>query len=487
MSLTKQQEILLIEDDPPLARVYELYLKEEPYQVVHVGTGKEALDSIRKCPPEGIVLDLHLPDMDGLEILKFIQEQSIQTPVVVITANGSIKTAVEAMRHGAADFVLKPFNADRLVFTLRHALERRQLKRIVDTFKDDLDRHEYCNFVGSSLPMQAVYKTIDKAAASKATVFITGDSGTGKEVCAEAIHQQSQRSTKPFIALNCAAIPKDLIESEIFGHVKGAFTGAIAARNGAAALADGGTLFLDEICEMIPELQVKLLRFLQSGCFHKVGSSETESVDVRIVCATNRNPWQEIKAGRFREDLYYRLHVIPVHLPPLAERDSDTIKIAEHFLHKFSAEEGKGFKSFSPETIDLLSNFGWPGNVRQVQNVIRNIVVLNDGDVVTVEMLPLDSMTELSSGLPATGSEAKTQKAMPGPSEAMSPVSAAAPSKAIKPMWQVEREKIEEAIQACDGNVPRAAALLELSPSTIYRRLKEAEEKEPENFAQTDN
>jgi len=399
--------------------------------------------------------------------------------VVVITANGSIKTAVEAMRHGAADFVLKPFNADRLVFTLRHALERRQLERIVDTFKDDLDRHEYCGFVGSSLPMQAVYKTIDKAAASKATVFITGDSGTGKEVCAEAIHRQSQRANKAFIALNCAAIPKDLIESEIFGHVKGAFTGAQTARDGAATLADGGTLFLDEVCEMAPALQVKLLRFLQTGSFQKVGSSQTESVDIRIVCATNRTPWEEVQAGRFREDLYYRLHVIPVHLPPLAERDGDVIEIAEHFLHKFAAEEGNGLKSFSPEAINILSNFGWPGNVRQVQNVVRNIVVLNDGEEVTAEMVPMTMDMENASE-PSGKQQALASPLLVSEQHVEPPVEIAR----IKPMWQVEHEKIEEAIQACGGNVPRAAALLELSPSTLYRRLKDAETKQTENLIQ---
>ncbi len=469
MTKKNRQQILLIEDDPSLAEVYELYLNDEPYQVVHVGTGKDALDAMRESPPEGIVLDLHLPDMNGLEILQYLQDQATQIPVVVITANGSIKTAVEAMRHGAADFVLKPFTADRLIFTLRHALERQQLERIVDTFKDDLDRNEYCGFVGSSLPMQAVYKTIDKAASSKATVFISGDSGTGKEVCAEAIHRKSQRTASPFIALNCAAIPNDLIESEMFGHVKGAFTGALAARDGAATLANGGTLFLDEICEMDPSLQVKLLRFLQTGTFQKVGSSKTESVDTRFVCATNRNPWEEVQAGRFREDLYYRLHVVPIHLPPLMERDMDVIKIAEHFLHQFSVEEGKGFKSISPEAIDMLSSFGWPGNVRQVQNVIRNIVVLNDGDEVTADMLPVESMTELSLSLSASRPEA-----------AVPPMSVVTPMEEvkIKPMWRVEREKIKEAVQACDGNVPRAAALLELSPSTVYRRIRNIEDED---------
>ena len=482
MTRKNQQRILLIEDDPPLAQVYQEYLKGEPYRITHVETGREGLRAIRKSPPDGIILDLHLPDMDGLEILKFIQEQSIQTSVVVITANGSIKTAVEAMRYGAADFVLKPFNADRLVFTLRHALERRQLERIVETFKEDLDQKEYCGFIGSSLAMQAVYRVIGRAAASKATVFITGDSGTGKEVAAEALHYQGSRRDKPFIALNCGAIPKDLIESEIFGHVKGAFTGAVAARKGAAALADGGTLFLDEICEMDVELQVKLLRFLQTGSFQKVGSAETEKVDLRVIAATNRNPWEEVEAGRFREDLYYRLHVIPVHLPPLADRDGDVIEIAEHFLRRFAAEEGKDFQSFSPQAISLRSDYDWPGNVRQVQNVVRNIVVLNDGGVVETKVVRGASKAG-SGGAQARGkreqepvcprvvAECRTEKEIPAGGD-MRPASGLG----MRPMWRVEREMIGEAIRACDGNVPRAAALLELSPSTVYRRLRDFED-----------
>ena len=490
MTRKNQQRILLIEDDPPLARVYQEYLKSEPYRITHVETGREGLRAIRKSPPDGIILDLHLPDMDGLEILKTIQEQAIPTSVVVITANGSINTAVEAMRLGAADFVLKPFNADRLVFTLRHALERRQLEQIVEAFKDDLDRQEYCGFIGSSLAMQAVYRVIGRAATSKATVFITGDSGTGKEVAAEAFHYQSSRKDKPFIALNCGAIPKDLIESEIFGHVKGAFTGAVAAREGAAALADGGTLFLDEICEMDVDLQVKLLRFLQTGSFQKVGSSETEKVDLRVIAATNRNPWEEVEAGRFREDLYYRLHVIPVHLPPLADRDGDVIEIAEHFLRQFSAEEGKDFQSFSAEAVALLSDYDWPGNVRQVQNVVRNIVVLNDGGVVGTEMFP----EPLKSWSGDVQEPAKLQQGPISPrlmadflNEKESPAAgntAPASGFPIRPMWQVEREMIEEAIRACGGNVPRAAALLELSPSTVYRRLRDFEDSVSETLAQ---
>ena len=467
MSSSQKQNVLLVEDDPPLARVYQEYLKKEPYRVTHVSRGQEALDAIDAAVPDAVVLDLKLPDMNGIEILKYIHDKAIPTSVIVITAHGSINTAVEAMRAGASDFVLKPFNADRLIYTLRHALERQQLNRIVKNFKDDFDRHEYCGFIGSSLAMQAVYKIIDNAAPSTATVFITGESGTGKEVCAEAIHQKGSRSGKPFIALNCGAIPKDLMESEIFGHVKGAFTGAIANRDGAARQAHGGTLFLDEICDLDLALQVKLLRFIQTGAIQKVGGAEAETVDVRFVCATNKNPWSEVEAGRFREDLYYRLHVIPIHLPPLHERDEDVMEIGEYFLSQFAKQEGKDFTRFSEDARAAIIGHDWPGNVRQLQNAIRNAVVLNDGEEISAEMFP-----ELvgRGGMPAPQLVARA-------SQSASMERSGAASVVIRPMAEVEQEMIEAALVACGDNVHKAAALLEISPSTIYRRIRDVEDK----------
>ncbi|MFA0678026.1 sigma-54 interaction domain-containing protein, partial [Vibrio sp. 10N.222.51.A6] len=306
-----------------------------------------------------------------------------------------------------------------------------------------------------SQTMQQVYRTIDSAASSKASIFITGESGTGKEVCAEAIHAASKRGDKPFIAINCAAIPKDLIESELFGHVKGAFTGAATDRQGAAELADGGTLFLDELCEMDLELQTKLLRFIQTGTFQKVGSSKMKSVDVRFVCATNRDPWKEVQEGRFREDLYYRLYVIPLHLPPLRERGEDVIEIAYSLLGYMSVEEGKAFVRFAEEVLDRFNQYEWPGNVRQLQNVLRNVVVLNNGKEITLNMLPppLNQPIENSLRLKEKQNEDITVKD-------------------IFPLWITEKTAIEQAIKACDGNVPRAAGFLDVSPSTIYRKLQ---------------
>ncbi|UCH75479.1 MAG: sigma-54-dependent Fis family transcriptional regulator [Rhodospirillales bacterium] len=455
--------ILLVEDTPSLARLYKKYLDDEDVDVTMVGTGKEALKALSAEVPSVVLLDLRLPDMDGLDILKEIHSRELPSEVVVITAHGSINVAVEAMRNGAYDFLVKPFNAERLLVTVRNALKHRSLSAIVKKIKDG-SRDSYFGFIGSSLAMQAVYSTVDAAAASKATVFITGESGTGKEVAAEAIHRQSPRKNGPFVAINCGAIPKDLMESEIFGHVKGAFTGAHADRDGAASRASGGTLFLDEICEMDLALQTKLLRFIQTGTFQKVGGSKNEKVDVRFVCATNRDPLAEVEAGNFREDLYYRLHVIPVHLPPLRDRNGDVVEIARHFLTAYAGEEGKSFTSFSPEAEQIVGQFNWPGNIRQLQNVIRNIVVLNEGETVTPEMLPP----------PLNGLSVEATPAAPPGQAAEADViethTANADNGEIMPLWRVERDVIERAIEACDGNIPKAAAKLGISPSTIYRK-----------------
>ena len=452
----RQQRILLVEDTLPLARAYREYLLPEPYEITHADTGTAAIDAVARESPDAIILDLQLPDMNGLEVLKAIRAKGCPSAVVVVTANGSVNIAVEAMREGAGDFLIKPFSAERLVYTVRHALERQRLSQIVETYRNEIDRKQYAGFIGSSLAMQAVYRIIESAATSRATMFITGESGTGKEVCAEAIHRKSPRREKPFIALNCAAIPKELMESEIFGHVRGAFTGASGNRDGAAAQADGGTLFLDEICEMPLDLQVKLLRFVQLGTFTKVGGSELNKVDVRFVCATNREPLREVEEGRFREDLYYRLHVIPVHMPPLREREGDVLDLARHFLAIFSEEEGKRFSAFSPQAETALRSYEWPGNVRQLQNAMRQAVVLNDGELVEPHMLPLPLAR---AGLGNSSAAVHNMDAGAGS------------SLRIKPLADVERDAIQEALKLTDGNVPRAAALLEVSPSTLYRKL----------------
>ncbi len=455
----RSARVLMVEDTLSLARVYLSYLRNDPYDIVAVETGKAAIDAIEKAVPDAILLDLQLPDMHGFDVLRHLSTHEIPSSVIVITAYGSVENAVEAMRLGATDFLVKPFDAARLRVTLANALERRNLSRIVETYRDDFDRKVFCSFVGGSLPMQAVYRIIESAAPSKATVFITGESGTGKEICAEAIHALSPRKGKPFVAINCGAIPRDLMESEIFGHVKGAFTGAVADRIGAACQANGGTLFLDEICEMDVSLQTKLLRFVQTGTVQRVGAARSEQVDVRIICATNKDPLEEMRAGRFREDLYYRLHVIPVPLPPLREREDDVVAIARHFLVEYAREERKSFRRFSGSAEFALAHYDWPGNVRELQNVLRTAIVLNDAEELTASMLP-----------PPIAQLAGSPAARPDEGATGEPAEVDGEQPPIRPLADVEREAIERAIALCGGNIPKAAHYLGVSSSTIYRK-----------------
>ncbi|WP_144184047.1 sigma-54-dependent transcriptional regulator [Elioraea rosea] len=447
--------VLLVEDTRALAELYRSYLRDAPWSLDHAATAADARSALERSGADAVLLDLRLPDADGLDLLREIRGRAAPPPVIVITANGSVATAVAAMQAGAADFLVKPFPQERLVVTLRNALDRARLAREVATLKEAVDRTSYCGFIGAAPAMQAVYRIIDNAAASRATVFITGESGTGKELAAEAVHAVSPRREGPFVAINCAAIPRELIESEVFGHVRGAFTGAVADRAGAAAQAQGGTLFLDEICEMDLALQGKLLRFIQTGAYQRVGSTRLEQGDVRFVCATNRDPLAEVKAGRFREDLYYRLHVIPIELPPLRERGEDIVLLADRFLERFAAEERKGFKGLSPDAEAALLAHAWPGNVRELENAIRTAVVLNDGPVLTAAMLP---GRVLAAAPPAETLAARK------------PAPLTSAGRGIRPLAEIEREAIEAAIEACGGNIAQAAAALGVSPSTIYRK-----------------
>ncbi len=471
--------ILLVEDTPALLTMYETALKNDGFDVTCKANGRDALSYLEDNRPDLLLVDLRLPDMDGLKIIRTLNERNLHTPVIVITGHGSVNTAIDAMRHGARDFLVKPFNIDRLCSAVRSELEKDPtqtmphelagLTGMVENSEPTEQSYErtghtdsFGGFIGTSPIMQKIYEQIESAAKSNATVFITGESGTGKEVCAEAIHKHSARADKPFIPINCAAIPRDLMESELFGHVKGAFTGAIAERDGAARLANGGTLFLDEIAEMNPDMQTKLLRFLQNFTFQKVGGSKAETTDARIICATNRNPVEEIKAGHFREDLFYRLHVLPIYMPPLKDRGSDIIDIAETLLRRYTDEEKKKFERFSPEAEDVLRHYEWPGNVRQLQNVIRNIVVMHDGPDITMDMLPPSLPGSMAATHAVNDGSVKRPSAQPVVREYGEDV--------IRPLAEIEKEAIERAIEICGGNIPQAAAALGLSPSTIYRK-----------------
>ncbi|EML5215286.1 sigma-54-dependent Fis family transcriptional regulator [Vibrio vulnificus] len=492
-------KVLLVEDSTSLAILYKQYVKDEPYDIFHVETGRDAIQFIERNIPQLVILDLKLPDMSGEDVLDWINQNDVPTAVIIATAHGSVDIAVSLMNKGAEDFLEKPIKADRLKTSIAVHLKRAKLEHLVENIQSRFDRPRYHGFIGACLPMQAVYKTIDSVAPTTASVFINGESGTGKEVCAEAIHKQSLRKDQPFIAINCGAIPRDLMESEIFGHLKGAFTGATTDRKGAAMLANGGTLFLDELCEMELEMQKKLLRFLQTGTFTPLGGSKEIKVDVRIICATNRDPLKEVEEGRFREDLYYRVHVVPIEMPPLRERGNDIVELANHFLKTYAKEDGKKFNSISKEAQSILKKYNWPGNVRQLQNIIRNIVVLNDDNQLDMEHLPAQLTTkpqtvkepaklstppqpvqagiqEMRNGHVALNHhslETQTSKANPLAHNAFHHSDGS-----IRPMWQIEREAIQNAIAFCDGNVISAAVMLELSPSTVYRKKQawEAEE-----------
>lgn len=473
--------IHLVDDDPSLSRIVSTYLARENVRVEVSENGHDAIESFKSRVPDVLLLDLKLPDMTGFDVLENVERytEDENMEVVVITGNGSMSVAVEAMQRGARDFLVKPFTKERLMATLSNVLEHKELKVKVQKFEKEFSRDGYCGFIGSSLTMQSVYRTIDNAAASKATVFITGESGTGKEVCAEAIHQKSDRAGKPFIAVNCGAIPKDLMESEIFGHKKGSFTGAHRDREGAALSANGGTLFLDEICEMDLAMQPKLLRFLQTGTVQAVGSDKLHTVDVRIICATNRNPMEEVEAGRFREDLFYRLHVLPMQLPPLRARENDIIEIARYFLERYATEENKVFDGFTHDVEQIFKSFPWPGNVRQLQNVIRNIVVLNQGDVITPDMLPepLGSTSPRPVQMPIQ----QPMQSMAPAAETANPMGYGEPGgnamfieprseQEIPSMEQIERHAIQTALRLCGGSVPKASHYLGISAATIYRK-----------------
>ena len=444
--MAQAMKIAIIDDEQDMRQSISQWLALSGYDTESFASAEEALKTLGPEYPGIVISDIKMPGIDGMEFLKKLMSSDSSLPVIMITGHGDVPMAVEAMRVGAFDFLEKPFSSERLTVSVKNAMDHHRLTGIVEEL-EELNRGSFQQFIGRSNSMQVVYNIIENAAPSKATVFILGESGTGKELCAEAIHKISERNERPFIVFNCATLPTDLAESAIFGHVKGSFTGAIKDREGAVSSASHGTLFLDEIGEMSIDLQAKLLRFLQSGQFQRVGSNKLETVNVRIVCATNRDPLSEVKEGRFREDLYYRLNVIPIILPPLRDRDSDVILIARFFLDKFNKEEGKEFTRFDDAVENIFMTYNWPGNVRQLENTIRNIVVLNKGTVITSEMLPVEK-SELA--------KEKNDFSLLD----------------IKPLWVIEKEAITEAITACAGNIPKAAALLGVSPSTIYRKMQ---------------
>lgn len=451
---SSRKKILIIEDNQTTSLIYRNYLGKE-YDITVVTTGAEALESFQQQVSDLILLDLNLPDIEGIELLQIFREINKQIPIIIVTGDSSYEQVSTALRFKATDYLTKPIERGRLNVTIANAFRDISLTQRISQLSSTSKPHIFHGMVGRSPAITTIFEIIKSAAKSNASVFITGESGTGKELCAEALHLESDRKNSPFIALNCAAIPRELLESELFGHVRGAFTGANSERIGAAKRADGGTLFLDEIGELPVDLQSKLLRFIETRKFHPVGSNELHTVDTRFVCATNRDPHEAIASGILREDLYYRLNVLPIHLPPLRERGDDVILLARELLKLISLEENRNFQRYSNAVESVFRVYRWPGNIRELANTIRKIIVLNDGDIVTPGMIPpnlVESETRVG---------AKANDSSDIPSVA-----------ALQPMWKIEQEVIAFALKHCDGRVRSAAKLLEVDPSTLYRKIE---------------
>lgn len=386
--------ILIVDDDFDIREILQVRLESLGYKVCSAASGEECLELLDVRHPHLVLLDLELPGLNGLEVLNEIRRREYYITVVVITAYGTIQRAVQAMKEGAYDFISKPFDLDYVALIVAKALERETLKREVTVLTQELDdRHRM--IIGQSVQINQVVEVAKKAAASKSTVLLLGESGTGKEIFARAIHSWSNRGSQPFIAINCVGLSKELLESELFGHERGAFTGALQLKKGKMELAHGGTVFLDEVGDISTELQTKLLRFLQEREFERVGSNKSISVDVRIIAATNRDLDVAVQKGQFREDLYYRLNVVVIRLPPLRERKSDIPGLADYFLRRFAAETKKNFTEITQDARDKLLSHDWPGNVRELANVIERAVVLGQGPELTAADLPIKTLSPM--------------------------------------------------------------------------------------------
>ncbi len=381
--------ILIVDDERPIRRILSVLLQERRHRVTEVGSGEEALAALPEAKPDLVLLDLRLPGIDGLETLKRLRALEPRLDVVMMTAHGTISSAVEAMRQGAADYVTKPFDNDELLLIVDRTLEMRRLSSEVEALREDLEaRYGFSEIVGISREIQEVFRLMAKVVRVDVTVLVTGESGTGKELVARAIHRRSRRQDGPFVAVNCSAIPQTLVESEFFGHEKGAFTDARESRPGRFEQADGGTLFLDEVGDLALDAQAKLLRALQERQVQRVGARSPRNVDVRLVAATNKDLEKEARDGRFREDLFWRLNVIHVRLPALRERRADLPILVDHFVERFNRELGLAVTAVAPEARQLLCDYPWPGNVRELENTICRAMILCEGETLTVQDLP---------------------------------------------------------------------------------------------------
>lgn len=443
-----KKRILVVEDEEKLRRVIELQLTVAGFEVDKAGNAEEGLKVVDRA--DLVLTDLKLPNMDGLEFLHLIRRQNTQVPVVMMTAYGSVETAVEAMKAGATDFLLKPFSLDHLMQVVYKALEMRELREENRELKAALGRrYEFDNIIGRSGSMQEIFATIERVAPSRATVLLTGESGVGKDLIARAIHFHSPRKDKPLVKINCTAIPENLMESELFGYEKGAFTGAQTSKPGKFEQADSGTVFLDEIGDVPGPIQVKLLRVLQEREFERLGSNVTRHIDVRLVAATNQDLRAALEQGTFREDLYYRLNVVPINIPPLRERKQDIPFLANHFVHKLAPDTGTRVESITDAGMEKLVAYHWPGNVRELENVIERSLVMANGtqlDAADIKLEDAPSRRQQSGDAPHFLPEGMT-------------------------LDQYEQDLIREALKRADGNKSQAARLLGLTRNALRYRL----------------
>jgi two-component system response regulator AtoC len=448
------RRVLIVDDEENFRHILSVILKKEKYDVETASNGEDALQRISGAPFDQVLCDIRMPGMDGLDFLKEVQKMKADANVIMMSAYGTLDTAIEAMKLGAYDYISKPFKPDEIILTLRKAEERERLRKENELLRREVKReYSFENIVSKNEQMQKIFEVIQKVAQYRSTVLIMGESGTGKEVVARALHYHSDRSQFPFIPVNCGAIPENLLESELFGHMKGAFTDAIRTKKGLFEEADGGTLFLDEIGELPQQLQVKLLRVLQDGEIRRVGESKAIQIDVRIVAATVKDLAKEVNEGRFRDDLFYRLNVLPVHIPPLRERREDIPLLVTHFIKKHNHSLGKSVVGVEPRALEVLMNYPWHGNVRELENVIERAIVLADGETVEVGNLPteLHNSQEKVSLAPFNEEEYSIKKA----------------SKAM------ETTLIRRALKKTKGNHTHAARLLEISHRALLYKIKE--------------
>jgi len=437
--------VLIIDDEPSVVNFLSILLQREGYEVITAGSGPEALKKFRENPADVVLVDLKMPEMDGLQVLSKIKSMDNETPVIIMTAYASIESAIEAMRKGAFDYVMKPFKVDEIALVVKRALQERKLILENIELKRKVKQYEFQEMVGQNEKFREVLQMVMKVAPTDSTVLISGESGTGKELIARAIHNLSQRSNKQFLAINMAALPEELLESELFGYVKGAFTGAIKDKEGLLKVAEGGTVLLDEISEASPRIQVKILRALQEREITPVGSTRVEKINVRIIAATNTNLEEKVEEGKFREDLFYRLNVVNIHLPPLRERKDDIPLLVNFFIKKYSRIHGLEEKKFSKATMELLMKYDWPGNIRELENVVERALILSDGPEIGPEDLPPKVRMRL-------------------------PIVKVSSMKGLT-LEELERQYILQVLSETAGNKAKAAKILGIDPSTLYRKL----------------